>query len=915
MSKTQTSSRKRLIALGSAVALGAGILVPLAAGPASAAAVYTASGPSAVRAALPTSTTPVSITSTEALSTATTPASYGLVYVSSTTAGATVNGLGLGQPVGNRVQPANDAMSADIGPALTFSAVGDYTLGVCRDAIPPIGLTGCDPTDPIVAYVSIKAGGQIASFSVVPSSASVPDNTTFPVTLSYKDPAGTPTLPNGFDTVSVSWTVNGGSATVNQLTPLVVPMTSGDPLEAGVTTMTVRVAQGGASPANAVFTFTPSNNTVPTVQAVYNTVPRVVNLAADLTNSSDIVLAAGNCAVVNVGCDYFANPTVTKFNVTATGTPNGGTAFVSYPADAGLTVTGPSTVTLGATGTASFEVTVQGATSGRAFDVLFSYGPTPTNFSLGVIYQAPAPADMVINPPDTSVVFAAAGGNVPVDVQVFDQYGNLFTGGAFATLFRTTGGPAVPIASISLPSGSGSMSTTATSATATQDTFDVIAYATGGAFDTDSFTVRYGVTPTLTVVSGVTTTTATVKTVVPGNGKVENPTAVSGPVANTWTPVGVQVSVNGIVVPNAFVSFSGSEGVGFASSNGMAVTSGAKTGGALANAAGVATATAYSTKTGTATVNAAAGSGTASGSWTVVTDPDFARDLAVDPATGSAKVGGAQKVTVTAKDGFGNGVAGAFVNGSITGVGRFLYSGNSLLTGFVTSTDGIGMVEVSTLPSEEGTSTATFELFGAQAGDAANVPAGSGFAASSPSGESKLAWTSGGAVQIVSPAQGSAISSGGYFGVSATSSLAEGTEVFLTLDGRAKAKTTVQANGNIRFEKIPAQPGNYAVRYGEAGSYMYSNEVSLDIRLFSITRFQENVSGDTDNFQIATGNWSRGTTINLTRNGISVAAVKVGAPGQPVAVKLVAKPGTYQVRVNSNQGYVYGDANGQVVIK
>lgn len=911
MSKTQTSSRKRLLALGSAVALGAGILVPLAAAPASAVASYTATGPSAVRAALPTAANPISITSTEALSQAA-PANvtYGLVYVSGP-GGATVNGLAAGQPVGVKSQPANGALSANIGPALDFSAVGTYTLAVCRDAIAPITTGACDPTDPIVAYATVKAGGQIGSFTVSPASANVPNDTAFPVALAFKDPTGTPTLPNGFDTVTVGWDVAGGQAIVNGAPASAVGTYV---LGSGESVVDVRLQQTGVNPANGAFSFVPANNTVATVGAVYNTVPRILNLIGEVTNSSNVAPDTAPC-VLNGFCGWIANPTVNKFTVSVQGDPNGGTAFVEYLADPGLTVTGPATVTLGATGTATFEVTTTGASSGRGFDMAFRYGPpATTNLFMYVDYEAPAPTAIEINPVDDSVVFAPAGGSVDVGVQVFDQYGNLFTGGAVATLFRG----AVPISTVALTNGTGQMKTVASSPAATVDNFEVLGYASNGTVIEvagDQFQVRYGVVPTLTVVSGVSTTSATVTTYVPGNGKVENPTTTSAGPKNTWTAVGVQVTVNGIAVPNAYVNFSGSEGVGFASSNGMPVTSGSPTGGAKANGAGVATATAYSTKTGTATVNAAAGTGTASGSWTVMTDANFARDLTADPATASAKVGSVQRVNVTAKDGFGNGVQGALVNGSISGVGRFLYSGNSLLTGFVTTTNGVGAVEISTLPSEEGTTTATFQLNGAQAGAAANVPAGSGFAASSPSAESKITWTSGGSVQIISPAQGSAISSGGYFGVSATSSLAEGTEVFLTLDGRAKAKTTVQANGNIRFEKIPAQPGNYSVRYGEPGSYMYSNEVSLDIRLFSITRFQENVSGDTDNFQIATGNWSRGTTINLTRNGISVAAVKVGAPGQPVAVKLAAKPGTYQVRVNSNQGYVYGDANGQVVIR
>lgn len=937
MSKTQTRSRKRLVALGASIALGAGVLVPLAAAsPASAAAVYSANGPTAVRAAVPTADPSVQLRSSVSLNQGGTgtPAAvgYGLIYVSGPT-GATIstndpfplNFAGPGGAVGRVTVIDYETNEAAIGPEMTFSTVGTYQLAVCRDTTPD-PFQGCNASDPIVTYLTIKAAGQIGSFTITPATTAVPNNTPFNVALAWKDPAGNPTIPFGTDTANISWSVSQGVVSVDALRQdgAPVPLANNDPLPTDTVGLEVQLAETSSPTSASVdFVLTPTNNTVSPRNAAYFTVPAVANVTSfKVTNTTSVVEDPPGSGF------YWADLTVKTFTVEVTGTPNGGSAFVECPnfsQSGALVVNCPTLVTLDSSGKATFQITAAGQQDLDIFFPTLRFGPVGFD-SLAVQFLSPQPWYIDITPPDGSVAFAPAGGSIPVGFMVFDQYGDLFKGGSVVTLYRVSAGPAQVVGSQATNTGEGSINTVPSSATATQDVFFALGYAAGSLFplsDYDEFTLRYGVTPTLAITGGVSTASSTVSTVVPGNGLIENPTAITGGTANTWTPVSVQVTVAGSPVPNAYVTFSGSDGVGFAYANGIPVTSGSATTGAKANFAGVATVPAYSTKTGTATVNAAAGPGTTSGTWSVATNSRFARDLSVDPTEATGKVGGTVIVSATVKDGFANAVPSAAITGEVTGVGRFLYSGNSLLTGLQTNSSGVARVEVGTQPAEEGVSSLAFQIQGGQAGNAANVPAGSGFAASSPNATSKITWSSSGPVSIVSPAQGSAISSGGYFGVTANSNLAEGTEVYLTLDGRAKAMTKVQANGLIRFDGteagggkwIPAEPGKYAVRYGDAGSYMYSNEVSLNIKLFSITRFQENVSGDTDNFQIATGNWSRGTTINLTRNGISVAAVKVGAPGQPVAVKLAAKPGTYQVRVNSNQGYVYGDANGQVVVK
>ncbi|MEZ5117570.1 MAG: Ig-like domain-containing protein [Candidatus Nanopelagicales bacterium] len=180
-------------------------------------------------------------------------------------------------------------------------------------------------------------------------------------------------------------------------------------------------------------------------------------------------------------------------------------------------------------------------------------------------------------------------------------------------------------------------------------------------------------------------------------------------------------------------------------------------------------------------------------------------------------------------------------------------------------------------------------------------------------------------VTVTSPSNGSSISSGGLFGVSAQSTgVAAGTTAYLTLNGSAKASSTVQANGFIRFDNtslgggqwIPAQAGNYAVRIcgGTCGPVQATSQTfSLNIIPFQIVGQPEPGAGQLD-FTVATGNWQPGTTIYLTRNGISAATGRVQQVGQQIVIQTRNLSGKYQVRVNSNQGYVYGNQAGVVTI-
>lgn len=176
-----------------------------------------------------------------------------------------------------------------------------------------------------------------------------------------------------------------------------------------------------------------------------------------------------------------------------------------------------------------------------------------------------------------------------------------------------------------------------------------------------------------------------------------------------------------------------------------------------------------------------------------------------------------------------------------------------------------------------------------------------------------------GTVTVISPKPGSAISSGGYFGVTATTTgVPAGSTAYLTLNGLAKAKSAVTADGSIRIQWVPAETGDYAVRIGPAPAILESSKFRLDIKPFGITAHDylpvPSGAPPTVQFTIATGNWARGTTITLTRDGRATANVTTGAVGTPVTLAVPAGPGRYQVRVNSRQGFVYGMASGVVTL-
>ncbi|MEZ5117692.1 MAG: fibronectin type III domain-containing protein [Candidatus Nanopelagicales bacterium] len=178
----------------------------------------------------------------------------------------------------------------------------------------------------------------------------------------------------------------------------------------------------------------------------------------------------------------------------------------------------------------------------------------------------------------------------------------------------------------------------------------------------------------------------------------------------------------------------------------------------------------------------------------------------------------------------------------------------------------------------------------------------------------------GATVTVTSPAaSGSQISSNGYFGVSAVSTgIPAGTTAYVTLNGSAKASTTVQASGAIRFDGtaiggnqwIPAETGTYAVRIGGGSSPVLATSST-----FTLVIIPFGLNGRSGNkYTVLPGNFSPGTTVYLTRNSATVASGKVQTKEQPFTITGPTTPGTYQIWVASNQGRVYGDHAGVITI-
>lgn len=290
--------------------------------------------------------------------------------------------------------------------------------------------------------------------------------------------------------------------------------------------------------------------------------------------------------------------------------------------------------------------------------------------------------------------------------------------------------------------------------------------------------------------------------------------------------------------------------------------------------------------------------------------------LTVSPSSATTTVGGSTAFTVTLKTTDGTPVAGEPV--TVSSAGRNAFGATTAGTTTAAGTVAYALKDTAPSSSTVMTDTVTFTAQGIAAIATVTYTSEPTSPPTSP--------PSGPTVTVTSPHDGSPITTGGLFGVSATTTgVAPGTTAYVTLDGRAKASSTVRADGSVRFDGtsggggqwIPAEAGDCAVRIcgGTCGpTQATSATFSLSLAPFGIMPPAAVTSGQAA-FTVATGNWSPGTPIHLTRNGVSVAAAKVVSKGASLVITVPAKPGTYQVRVTSLQGYVYGDHDGVVTLK
>lgn len=273
--------------------------------------------------------------------------------------------------------------------------------------------------------------------------------------------------------------------------------------------------------------------------------------------------------------------------------------------------------------------------------------------------------------------------------------------------------------------------------------------------------------------------------------------------------------------------------------------------------------------------------------------------LTVAPATANTNVGGSTLLTATLSNAAGQPLAGVPVSVAIAGR-------NALSTTVIGPTNGAGQVtytlkDTNNLLGAPMTDTVTFSAAGLTAQSVVTYVVPTPVTAT-----------------ISSPTTGQSISSGGYFNVffSTTGPVPSGTVAYLTLNGLAKAKVVLGGPGNASISKIPAQAGQYAMRIGGGGTgpvLAESSPFSLNIIPFQIVGQPDPGAGQL-NFTVATGNWSPGTPISLTRNGLACNVGRVVTQFERIVIACPNVPGTYQVRVNSNQGYVYGNLAGVVTI-
>ncbi len=130
---------------------------------------------------------------------------------------------------------------------------------------------------------------------------------------------------------------------------------------------------------------------------------------------------------------------------------------------------------------------------------------------------------------------------------------------------------------------------------------------------------------------------------------------------------------------------------------------------------------------------------------------------------------------------------------------------------------------------------------------------------------------------------------------------------FLVRDGRATAVTDVAADGSFTMANVRMLSGSYAVRLNSASTVVgWSQTLGLTVKPFGIV--DEEVGAGQLDLTIATGNFSSGTRVLLTRDGIGIAAFRVATTGGPIMAMTPNNGGALQVVVDTPAGRIYGDS-------
>jgi hypothetical protein len=260
-------------------------------------------------------------------------------------------------------------------------------------------------------------------------------------------------------------------------------------------------------------------------------------------------------------------------------------------------------------------------------------------------------------------------------------------------------------------------------------------------------------------------------------------------------------------------------------------------------------------------------------------------------------------------DVFGNGIENAAVDLSLPpkGPGRFITGANTFTV--LTDPKGRASVEVQTRNGGTLTVTAKGDLAACaplenQYACPANRPVPA-FEPASGTQKAKVRVVEP-KVEVTAPKPGAAFSTGEKFDVTGkVTGVKEGTAVALLTGDAPLGASTVKADGTFEFKDVVATKGGT----GDLGYVIAINGVKpvpLDISVkdFTIVSFKRVDTGL--RFRVAAGAWSKGTIIELTRDGTPVTKIEVTSPGSEVVLFAPDVPGFYQVQVTTSRGIVYG---------